>query len=115
MDLWDDVVAGPRPETGLGMLRQLAPSSVTISADGDGKLQKSASMPTGSSSTDPGTPKTPGTPSSAKKENVWRSVFNPGSNLNTRTIGAHYYDNPQPSSPTVYDWMYSGETRSKHR
>lgn len=52
----------------------------------------------------PGTPATPTTPGSARKENVWRNVFHPGSNLATKTIGGHYFDKPQPNSPTVYDW-----------
>lgn len=73
-------------------------------------------MPGGSN---PGTPTTPGTPSTpssaAKKENVWRSVFHPGSNIATKGIGAEIFDKPHPNSPTVYDWLYSGETRSKHR
>ncbi|GMH05459.1 hypothetical protein Nepgr_007299 [Nepenthes gracilis] len=116
--LWDDVVAGPHPDQGLGKLRTVHPPTITI-PEGEkeaGKLQRSISMPGGSSTpATPSTPVTPSTPSSARKENVWRSVFNPGSNLNTRTVGAHYFDKPQPSSPTVYDWLYSTETRSKHR
>ncbi|GFP97133.1 auxin-repressed 12.5 kDa protein [Phtheirospermum japonicum] len=70
-----------------------------------------------SSSTSPTTPPTPGTPSptAARRDNVWRSVFNPGSNLATKSIGSDYFDKPQPNTPTVYDWLYSGETRSKHR
>lgn len=80
------------------------------------KYQRSLSMPGGSN---PGTPTTPGTPSTpssaAKKENVWRSVFHPGSNIATKGIGAEIFDKPHPNSPTVYDWLYSGETRSKHR
>ncbi|CAA0827047.1 Dormancy/auxin associated family protein, partial [Striga hermonthica] len=75
------------------------------------KYSRSVSMPES-----PGTPPTPGTPSpTGKKENVWRSVFHPGSNLATKTIGSNYFDKPSPNSPTVYDWLYSGESRSKHR
>ncbi|KAL0328869.1 UNVERIFIED_CONTAM: Auxin-repressed protein [Sesamum calycinum] len=62
----------------------------------------------------PGTPTTP-SPTAARRDNVWRSVFHPGSNLATKSIGADYFDRPQPNSPTVYDWLYSGETRSKHQ
>ncbi|NP_001392699.1 dormancy-associated protein 1 [Elaeis guineensis] len=117
--LWDDVVAGPQPDRGLGKLRKLSTKPLVIKADGEGessKYQRSISMPT--TPTTPGTPATPATPttpSSARKANVWRSVFNPGSNLATKTIGANYFDKPQPNSPTVYDWLYSGETRSNHR
>lgn len=72
--------------------------------DGEGgegsKYQRSMSIP--ASPGTPATPVTPGTP--AQKDNVWRSVFNPGSNLATRSIGAHVFDKPEPNSPTVYDW-----------
>lgn len=60
-------------------------------------------MPSGS--TTPTTPVTPTTPATARKENVWRSVFHPGSNLATKGIGAQMFDKPvHPNSPTVYDW-----------
>ncbi|KAL9687221.1 hypothetical protein QQ045_031619 [Rhodiola kirilowii] len=62
----------------------------------------------------PATPTIPSTSLSAKKDNVWRSVFNPGSNLATKDIGAAKFDKQEPNTPTVYDWLYSGETRSKH-
>ncbi|KAK6917594.1 Dormancy/auxin associated protein [Dillenia turbinata] len=128
--LWDDVMAGPQPERGLGKLRKLgsltikgnyAPffflSNAHIQGEGssNSKYQRSMSMPAS-----PGTPSTPMTPTTpsptgAHKENVWRSVFHPGSNLATKGIGAEVFDKPQPNTPTVYDWLYSGETRSKHR
>ncbi|PIN07390.1 hypothetical protein CDL12_20037 [Handroanthus impetiginosus] len=116
--LWDDVVAGPQPERGLKHLKKVYTKPLNIK-DGEGssssisnKYQRSLSMPAS-----PGTPETPGTPSptAARKDNVWRSVFHPGSNLATKTIGSNYFDKPEPNSPTVYDWLYSGETRSKHR
>jgi len=67
------------------------------------KLQKSLSMPT--SPTTPLTPSTPTTPGSGRKsDNVWRSVFHPGSNSATKTIGAQMFDKPLPNTPTVYDW-----------
>ncbi|KAJ0791554.1 putative dormancy/auxin associated protein [Helianthus annuus] len=57
----------------------------------------------------PSSPTTPGTPTStsptgARKDNVWRSVFNPGSNSATKDIGSKRFDNTNPGSPTVYDW-----------
>lgn len=60
----------------------------------------------------PASPPTPGTPvtptnisPTVRKENVWRSVFHPGSNLATRRIGAEVFDKPShPNAPTVYDW-----------
>ncbi|KAE9599270.1 hypothetical protein Lal_00043963 [Lupinus albus] len=109
--LWDDVVAGPQPERGLGRLRRL---TTDIKDEGEGsKYQRSVSMPT--TPTTPVTPVTPTTPGSGRKvENVWRSVFHPGSNSATKTIGAQMFDKPLPNTPTVYDWLYSGESRSKH-
>lgn len=67
------------------------------------KYQRSMSMP--ASPATPITPVTPTTPlAAARKDNVWRSVFNPGRNFATKTIGAEVFDKPQPNSPTVYDW-----------
>ncbi|GMI72839.1 dormancy-associated protein-like 1, DORMANCY-ASSOCIATED PROTEIN 1 [Hibiscus trionum] len=103
--LWDDVVAGPQPERGLGRLRKIA-TTPPLSTKDEGSSMAMPGTPT--------TPKTPTSPVSARRDNVWRSVFNPGSNLATKGIGAEVFDKPQPNSPTVYDWLYSGETRSKH-
>ncbi|KAJ9136138.1 hypothetical protein P3X46_033246 [Hevea brasiliensis] len=112
--MWDDVVAGPQPDRGLGKLRKISTKPVTIEGEGEtSKFQRSISMP--ASPGTPSTPVTPTTPVSARKDNVWRSVFHPGSNLATKGLGAQLFDKPQPNSPTVYDWLYSGETRSKHR
>ncbi|GMJ14688.1 dormancy-associated protein-like 1, DORMANCY-ASSOCIATED PROTEIN 1 [Hibiscus trionum] len=104
--LWDDVVAGPQPERGLGRLRKITTTTQPLSTKDEAS---SATMPV-----TPTTPTSPTTPVSARRENVWRSVFHPGSNLATKGIGAEVFDKPQPNSPTVYDWLYSGETRSKH-
>ncbi|CAD6205602.1 unnamed protein product [Miscanthus lutarioriparius] len=117
--LWDDVVAGPHPETGLEKLRKAAtPRPLVIDKDADagaaGSYKRTQSMPS--------TPTTPVTPSSSTttprrgaNDNVWRSVFHPGSNLATKGMGANLFDRPEPNSPTVYDWLYSDETRSNHR
>ena len=113
--LWDDVVAGPQPDRGLGKLRKImTPKPLIVKDEGEGsKFQRSVSMP--SSPGTPATPVTPTTPASARRDNVWRSVFHPGSNIATKGIGAEMFDKPtQANSPTVYDWLYSGETRSKH-
>ncbi|KAJ4975087.1 hypothetical protein NE237_000193 [Protea cynaroides] len=102
-NFWDEVVAGPHPDH---QGRKFTISTLNLA---EAKGEGSSSLST------PPTPGTPTTPSSGKKENVWRSVFNPGSNLATKTIGAAVFDKPQPNTPTVYDWLYSDETRSKHR
>ncbi|GAA0187469.1 hypothetical protein LIER_34757 [Lithospermum erythrorhizon] len=112
--VWDDVIAGPQPERGLGKLRKdLSTKPLNIKALGEGSSNKSLTKPSSS----PGTPSTPTTPSptaAVRKENVWRSVFHPGSNLATKSLGGQLFDQPLPNSPTVYDWLYSGETKSKH-
>jgi hypothetical protein len=71
-----------------------------VDEGGSSQLTRNSSLPA-----TPTTPVTPTTPQSARKpDNVWRSVFNPGSNSATRSIGAHVFDKPLPNTPTVYDW-----------
>ncbi|XP_010499356.1 PREDICTED: dormancy-associated protein 1 isoform X2 [Camelina sativa] len=113
--LWEDVVAGPQPDRGLGRLRnKITTQPINIKGEGSSKvMHRSLTMPAAVS---PGTPTTPTTPTTPRKDNVWRSVFNPGSNLATRAIGSNIFDKPtHPNSPSVYDWLYSGESRSQHR
>lgn len=72
---------------------------VDAGAAAESSYKRAQSMPT--------TPTTPVTPSSTTPRganNVWRSVFHPGSNLATKGVGANIFDRPQPNSPTVYDW-----------
>ncbi|CAL5414775.1 unnamed protein product [Camellia sinensis] len=113
--IWDDVMAGPHPERGLEKLRKI-PTPLNIKDEGEGStIQRSLSMPASPATlVTPMTPTTP-SPTAARKDNVWRSVFHPGSNIATKRIGAEMFDKPHPNSPTVYDWLYSAETRSKHR
>ncbi|KAL7618682.1 dormancy-associated protein 1 [Lactuca sativa] len=109
--MWDEVVAGPQPSHGLSKLRKL---STNAQEEGSGIQPQSSSMP--SSPTTPGTPNNTSPTAGGRKENVWRSVFNPGSNSATRDIGSNRFDKPSsPGSPTVYDWMYSGDSRNKYR
>ncbi|KAJ9566472.1 hypothetical protein OSB04_002438 [Centaurea solstitialis] len=111
--MWDEVVAGPQPDRGLGKLRKLATFSGRDGQEGSSGNSLSISVP--SSPTTPGTP-TNTSPTAARKDNVWRSVFNPGSNPATRDHGSNRFDKPSnPGSPTVYDWMYSGDSRNKYR
>ncbi|GMP70255.1 hypothetical protein CsSME_00029188 [Camellia sinensis var. sinensis] len=111
--IWDDVMAGPHPERGLEKLRKI-PTPLNIKDEGEwSTIQRSLSMP--ASPATPGTPMTPTTPSptAARKDNVWRSVFHPGSNIAMKRIGAEMFDKPHPNSLTVYDWLYSAETTSE--
>ncbi|XP_073128425.1 dormancy-associated protein 1-like [Henckelia pumila] len=115
--IWDDAVAGPPPAvSGLKHLRKLYsnPTSMKdVGAESSSKFGRSLSMPR--SPTTPGTPNNV-SPTAGQKNNVWRSVFNPGSNEATKNVGSDYFDKPQQANaPTVYDWLYSGDTRSKYR
>ncbi|VFQ81642.1 unnamed protein product [Cuscuta campestris] len=108
-DCWDDVMAGPHPSGALGKLRKTLTLKIDDHRVGEGSLSKSM----------PASPVTPTTPSptaaAGRKDNVWRSVFHPGSNLATKNIGAQVFDKPKnTNSPTIYDWLYSDDTRSKH-
>jgi len=137
--IWDDTVGGPPPDRGLRMLRKN--STFNASATAAGKMQerspedpsgnrvigkspkfyfeRSLSMESSSSTSPPSSPTAAPSSSASStprdQENVWRSVFNPGSNINTKTIGSQKFDKAEPQSPTVYDWLYSGDTRSKWR
>ncbi|GLJ37343.1 hypothetical protein SUGI_0757560 [Cryptomeria japonica] len=130
--LWDDVVAGPQPHRGLGKFRKSATinsrspeggeeigrvtKSITIAKHYQGLSLDTNSVPSSpSASSVPSTPSSPSSSTPREKENVWRSVFHPGSNKATGFIGSQKFDNAQPNSPTVYDWLYSGDTKSKYR
>ncbi|CAN8304024.1 unnamed protein product [Cochlearia groenlandica] len=116
--LWDDVVAGPKPDRGLSRLRKITTQPINIiKGEGSNKvMNRSLTMPAIVSPGTPTTPITPTTPTTPRNDNVWRSVFNPGSNLATRAIGSNVFDKPtHPNCPSVYDWMYSSESRSQHR
>ncbi|CAA7017455.1 unnamed protein product [Microthlaspi erraticum] len=108
-NFWDDVVAGPQPEArGRGHLRRISTGLTSLNDIKDGTT-------VGGTASLPASPVAPVTPGSGRKVDVWRSVFHPASNVTTREIGANVFDKPSPNSPTVYDWMYSSDSRSKHR
>eukprot|EP00252_Welwitschia_mirabilis_P019245 TRINITY_DN439_c0_g1_i5.p1 TRINITY_DN439_c0_g1~~TRINITY_DN439_c0_g1_i5.p1 ORF type:complete len:138 (-),score=30.75 TRINITY_DN439_c0_g1_i5:316-729(-) len=131
--IWDDSMGGPAPEKGLGKFRKSKTVNATMSsgdaAEGGDSGRASQAIPIANASkrlylmrsqSMEGSP--PSSPSSSSpsstprgKDNVWRSVFNPGSNLNTNHIGSEKFDKADPRSPTVYDWLYSGDTRNKWR
>ncbi|KAJ7546599.1 hypothetical protein O6H91_08G049400 [Diphasiastrum complanatum] len=154
--LWDDVVAGPQPEKGLGRLRK-EKLSVNVDAaaaatdenrrrmldrknsldfqysqDDARRIAQSIAIAKppvnrsisfgGRNDSLPSTPSSsvPASPSSAspnfrEKDNVWRSVFHPGSNKAMDRVGSNKFDKALPNSPTVYDWLYSGDTKSEWR
>lgn len=54
--------------------------------------------------------------SSSATQNVWRGVFNPGSNPNVKNVGSSYYDTVKDkgSDPSTWDMILrSEETRRK--
>lgn len=85
-----------------------------LGVEGEGG-QLQASMSARAAPSTPTTPATPTSPASAsaRKDNVWRSVFHPASNVATRGIGAQVFDKPQPNSPTIYDWYAYANTSKK--
>ncbi|KAL2621850.1 hypothetical protein R1flu_002055 [Riccia fluitans] len=112
--LWDDVLAGPQPEKGLSKLRQ----KQAVLPEG---VQKTRTTQDGSESPLPspgGAASSPlASPATRERENIWRSVFHPGQNRALERFGSARFDNvaSSPTSPTVYDWLYSGETKSQWR
>ncbi|KAH0925459.1 hypothetical protein HID58_017715, partial [Brassica napus] len=105
--MWDETFAGPKPEHGLGRLRnKITAQPIDIKGVGEGSSSKT--VPAAGS---PGTPTTPG---SARKENVWRSVFHPGSNIATRGMGTNLFDKPShPNSPTAVQRRYQEQAPLK--
>lgn len=73
--------------------------------------------PSSLGSTPPASPSMAASPStySREKDNIWRSVFHPGQNKVMRKIGSDKFDKAQANSPTVYDWLYSADTKSEYR
>jgi hypothetical protein len=50
-----------------------------------------------------------------EKDNVWRSVFHPGQNKVMRKVGSDKFDKAQPNAPSVYDWLYSSDSKPEYR
>ncbi|MFQ6639146.1 hypothetical protein Gotur_015888 [Gossypium turneri] len=114
--LWDETLAGPMPETGLGKLRKygsfsaassspatadtsqvMITRSITILKSNSGL--KNLSMDPGSApgspsgSSNPGTPLSPGTPTGDFRR------------FTRRKSPAEALQSEEPRSPTVYDWF----------
>jgi len=83
----------------------------------DLETESLSGTPSSLGSTPPASPSMAASPSTyaREKENIWRSVFHPGQNKVMRKIGSDKFDKAQANSPTVYDWMYSTETKSEYR
>lgn len=80
-------------------------------------VERSTSLP----SSFTGSPGSSGFMSSAsrREENVWRSVFHPGSNKvgmdRVHAGPSGKWDKVDGKAPSVYDWMYDPKSRSQYR
>eukprot|EP00252_Welwitschia_mirabilis_P019967 TRINITY_DN4778_c0_g1_i2.p1 TRINITY_DN4778_c0_g1~~TRINITY_DN4778_c0_g1_i2.p1 ORF type:complete len:125 (+),score=34.80 TRINITY_DN4778_c0_g1_i2:182-556(+) len=118
--IWDDTIGGPPPEKGLGKLRKSNTfHSTTMNPEGGNPVKSSEAIPIANApkklylfrnqsmeGSPPSSP-TSSSPSSTprERENLWRSVFHPGSNSNTKYVGTQKHDKEDPKSPSVYDWF----------
>ncbi|PKI43807.1 hypothetical protein CRG98_035818 [Punica granatum] len=97
-NLWDETLAGPVPDSGLGRLRKL---TVQPAIHGDGGLLVTRSItiakttPTSALLPSTAEPPSPGTPSADFKK------------LSRRKQAAETSQRAEPRSPTVYDWWKS--------
>jgi hypothetical protein len=79
-------------------------------------VDSQAGTPSSLGSTPPASPSM-ASPSSytQEKDNIWRSVFHPGQNKVMRKVGSDKFDKAQPNAPSVYDWLYSADSKSEYR
>uniref|UniRef100_J3MXS7 Uncharacterized protein n=1 Tax=Oryza brachyantha TaxID=4533 RepID=J3MXS7_ORYBR len=93
--LWDDTVAGPRPDSGLGKLRNTSiprPTALSVTSP---RSESSSSTPSSPASV----PDSPFGSATTPKGEAWKKM---------RRRAARMADGVdaggQPRSPTVYDW-----------
>ncbi|KAM0923488.1 hypothetical protein ACQ4PT_005508 [Festuca glaucescens] len=113
--LWDETVAGPRPDHGLGKLRKYAsfsPSSSSLAADVAPAVTRSItilrppslSVPSGESRSVPSSPASaPDSPFAAAttpRGDGWRAF-----RRKSKMAGVGEEAAVGPRSPTVYDWV----------
>ncbi|GLU14196.1 hypothetical protein SLE2022_307800 [Rubroshorea leprosula] len=102
--LWDETLAGPMPDTGLGKLRKnsaarsppaaeiMITRSITILKSANSSYPGSAPVTPSGSST-PKTPLTPGTPSGDFRR------------FSRRKLATEPLESAESRSPTVHDWI----------
>ncbi|KAK1607608.1 hypothetical protein QYE76_031281 [Lolium multiflorum] len=111
--LWDETVAGPRPDHGLGKLRKYASFSSSLpAADVAPAVTRSItilrppslSVPSGESSSLPsspaGAPDSPFAAATTPRGDGWRSF-----RRKSKMAGVGEETAVGPRSPTVYDWV----------
>ncbi|MCO5563723.1 hypothetical protein L7F22_017370 [Adiantum nelumboides] len=97
--LWDDVVAGPQPERAYTFYSRGCQDSFLlcgISSFDHEKFKRSGSLPISPAL---------GSPAARDRENIWTTVFHPGSNKHMKKLGSEKFDKHVPNSPTVYDCL----------
>ncbi|OAY83330.1 dormancy-associated protein homolog 3-like isoform X2 [Ananas comosus] len=124
--LWDDTVAGPRPESGLGKLRKYASFSPSSSSPSSSVVVTSANAavfapnitrsitvirtPPSSAASSPRGASVPSSPAAAPESpfasptprGSWKSLRRKPTTPTTAAEGA---EKVGPRSPNVYDWM----------
>lgn len=129
--IWDDVAGGSPPEKGLKQLRGPSsgqypdvPSQSPAQNIAIKRPEKIGMLDVNSPAGTPGSlgAASPASPSMAspssyskEKDNVWRSVFHPGQNKVMRKVGSDKFDKAQPNAPSVYDWLYSSDSKPEYR
>ncbi|CAD5171834.1 dormancy-associated protein homolog 3-like isoform X1 [Musa acuminata AAA Group] len=119
--LWDDTVAGPPPDTGLGKLRKsssFSPSSLSAAAAAAAaapvalQVTRSITILRGSASA---APPSPSSSAASSPRGPWSALDSPLSPPTPRgdwkrlrrkpTPVAEGVETAEPRSPTVYDWV----------
>ncbi|WOK92072.1 hypothetical protein Cni_G00763 [Canna indica] len=118
--LWDETVAGPPPDTGLGRLRKsysFSPSSLSAVTP-PGGLQVTRSITILRSNSVSTAPSTPSSAASSPRGGLWSAPESPLASSTPRGDWKRLRRKPtptapdgaqaaEPRSPTVYDWFVS--------
>ncbi|PIA27574.1 hypothetical protein AQUCO_07600028v1 [Aquilegia coerulea] len=122
-NLWDDTIAGPRPDKGLGKLRKydslptnnngIIPLSVSVSEEVDVPISRSITIVKPNSnfrnfSADSGSGSVPSSPAGSSTPGSPFSPRTPRSDmkrLSRRKTISEAFERAEPRSPTVYDWV----------
>lgn len=119
--IWDDTLGGPQPDSGLSRLRNATRgggegSEVNGVKGKQPKFYIQRSLSIESSASPPSSPTAASSPSPSSapqgRDNVWKSVFRRGNNINTKSIGS---ENSDKAEPTVLLFMigFTAERRNR--
>ncbi|KAF5206281.1 Dormancy/auxin associated family protein [Thalictrum thalictroides] len=119
-NLWDDTIAGPRPDSGLGKLRKynslptnngIVPLSVSVPEVVDVPISRSITIVKPNSNFRNFSADSGSVPSSPASSNTPSSPFSPRTprsdmkRLSRRKTISEAFERAEPRSPTVYDWV----------